>query len=90
MIWKSSIHQCESLYVHVMMIGGHINKIIDVKVLSKTCATCLCAEGRVEKVLEHGCPNNYEGNRQGMEATSGLELVNKIKKRDDCHIIGGI
>ena len=63
------------------MIVTHTNKMIDVNILSKICATCLCIEKRVEEVVEHYCPNINKENRKGMEATEGLDFANIIKRR---------
>ena len=57
------------------MIGFHKKKIIDVKVLSEICSTCLCKIRIGEVFLKYDFTKKYEASRKGMETMLGLELV---------------
>ena len=63
------------------MIIEATKKIIDVKVFSKICATCMCVDRRVEEVVDHASTNHYYGRSKCMEASEGLYLTNELKLR---------
>ena len=59
---------------HAFVIGARSNKIVDLRVLSKTCRVCQYAEKHNKKV-QHVCPKNYSGPSKSMEVDALLNIV---------------
>jgi len=72
---QSSGTKCDSTSGHGFVLGSQTKKILQFKVMSKSCSRCSLAAARKVEVKPQACPKNYEGSSKSMETEAIFRMV---------------
>ena len=72
---RSSGTKYDSISGHGFVLGSRTKKILQFKVLSKSCSKCSIAAAKNKVVKPHACPKNHDGSSKSMETEAIFRMV---------------
>ena len=72
---RSSGNKYDSISGHGFLLGGNLRKILNYRIMSKSCTKCAIAERMKQEPIEHECPKNHQGSSKSMECEAIYLMV---------------